>query len=242
MPQNIYDNDGFFAGYATLARSQKGLDAAGEWPALRALLPPMQNLRVVDLGCGYGWFCRWAREQGAASILGLDLSEKMLARAAETTPDPAITYQRADLSALTLPAASFDLAYASLALHYLPSLASLFTAIHAALAPAGRFVFSLEHPLYMAPTNPAFLTLEDGRRIWPLDNYLAEGRRETAWFAPGVVKYHRTIATTLTEALAAGFRLTAIQEWGPTDAQITQHPSWADERIRAPFLLVALAK
>jgi SAM-dependent methyltransferase len=223
MPQNIYDDDSFFAGYATLARSQKGLDAAGEWPALRALLPPMQNLRVVDLGCGYGWFCRWAREQGAASILGLDLSEKMLARAAETTPDPAITYQRADLSALILPPASFDLAYSS-------------------LAPAGRFVFSLEHPLYMAPTNPAFLTLEDGRRIWPLDNYLAEGRRETTWFAPGVVKYHRTIATTLTEALAAGFRLTAIQEWGPTDAQIAQHPSWADERIRPPFLLVALAK
>ena len=72
--------------------------------------------------------------------------------------------------------------------------------------------------------------------------HLQEGRRETTWFAPGVVKYHRTIATTLTEALAAGFRLTAIQEWGPTDAQIAQHPSWADERIRPPFLLVALAK
>jgi SAM-dependent methyltransferase len=242
MPQNIYDNDSFFAGYATLARSQKGLDAAGEWPALRALLPPMQNLRVVDLGCGYGWFCRWAREQGATSILGLDLSEKMLARAAETTPDPAITYQRADLSALTLPPASFDLAYSSLALHYLPTLAPLFTSVHNALAPAGRFVFSIEHPLFMAPTNPAFLTLEDGSRIWPLDNYLAEGRRETTWFAPGVVKYHRTIATTLTEAMSAGFRLTAIQEWGPTDEQIAQHPSWADERIRPPFLLVALEK
>jgi hypothetical protein len=92
----------------------------------------------------------------------------------------------------------------------------------------------------MAPSNPAFLTLQDGRRIWPLDNYLEEGRRETTWFAPGVVKYHRTIATTLTAALAAGFRLTAIQEWGPSKQQIAENPGWADERIRPPFLLFAL--
>jgi 2-polyprenyl-3-methyl-5-hydroxy-6-metoxy-1,4-benzoquinol methylase len=30
------------------------------------MLPPLSGLRVVDLGCGYGWFCRWARDQGAA--------------------------------------------------------------------------------------------------------------------------------------------------------------------------------
>lgn len=59
MSQNIYDDPHFFAGYATLDRSVKGLDGAPEWPSLQAMLPPLAGLRVVDLGCGYGWFCRW---------------------------------------------------------------------------------------------------------------------------------------------------------------------------------------
>src|SRR5260370_36447226 len=82
------------------------------------MLPAMEGLRVVDLGCGFGWFCRFAREAGAAHVLGLDGSENMLARARKTTPDSAIVYQRADLERLDFPGGSFDLAYSSLTLHY----------------------------------------------------------------------------------------------------------------------------
>ena len=60
MSQNIYDDANFFAGYATLDRSVKGLDGAPEWPAIQQILPTMRDLRAVDLGCGYGWFCRWS--------------------------------------------------------------------------------------------------------------------------------------------------------------------------------------
>jgi hypothetical protein len=69
VTQNIYDNAGFFAGYAQLRRSIDGLDGAPEWPTLRSMLPDATGKRVVDLGCGFGWFCRWAREAGAASVL-----------------------------------------------------------------------------------------------------------------------------------------------------------------------------
>lgn len=67
MTQNIYDNPDFFAGYATLARSVQGLDGAPEWPALCALLPDLNGKRIADLGCGYGWFCRYALEAGAGA-------------------------------------------------------------------------------------------------------------------------------------------------------------------------------
>jgi ubiquinone/menaquinone biosynthesis C-methylase UbiE len=117
MTQNIYDDPDFFAGYSRLRRSVEGLAGGAEWPALRALLPDLRGLRIVDLGCGYGWFCRWAREHGAAKVLGLDVSAKMLAKAESMTTDPAITYARVDMETLNLPEASFDLAYSSLALH-----------------------------------------------------------------------------------------------------------------------------
>ena len=70
MAQNIYDDPTFFAGYSQLPRQVHGLDAAPEWPALRTMLPDLTGKRVVDLGCGFGWFARWAREHGAASVLG----------------------------------------------------------------------------------------------------------------------------------------------------------------------------
>src|SRR5262245_57412633 len=100
-----------------------------EWPALRALLPDMKGKRVVDLGCGYGWFCRWARNAGAREILGIDVSEKMLARARSEPEQTGILYQRDDLETLRLPEAAFDLAYSSLVIHYVEGLERLFAVI-----------------------------------------------------------------------------------------------------------------
>jgi len=239
MTQNIYDNPEFFAGYSRLERSVEGLDGAAEWPSLRALLPDMRGLKVVDLGCGFGWFCRWAGEQGAARVLGVDVSEKMLARARDTTTDPAITYLRADLESLDLPEAGFDLAYSSLALHYIEDLAALLGKVHRALVPGGGFVFSAEHPIFTAPTNPGWLVDAGGHKTWPVDSYLCEGPRRTDWLAEGVVKQHRTLGTYLNLLLRLGFALVHVEEWGPTDEQIAAHPSWAEERQRPMFLLVS---
>jgi len=239
MTQNIYDNDEFFEGYSRLARSVEGLDGAPEWPALRALLPDLHGLRVLDLGCGFGWFCRWARQAGAARVLGIDVSEKMLARARTTAPDPAIDYIRADLEHLELAPGSVDLAYSSLALHYIKDLDGLLAIVHGALVPGGSLVFSVEHPIYTAPAEPRWSTDAAGRKIWPVDGYLHEGPRSTDWLAKGVIKQHRTIATYLALLLRLRFTLTHVEEWGPTDEQIAAKPNWADERQRPPFLLVA---
>jgi SAM-dependent methyltransferase len=239
MTQNIYDDPAFFQGYAQLGRSVEGLDGAAEWPALRALLPPLNGLDVLDLGCGFGWFCRWARLNGAARVVGLDVSERMLARAAAMTNDPAITYARADMEQPSLPGASFGLAYSSLALHYIENLPGLLANVRDALVPGGRLVFSVEHPIFTAPTRPGWSMDADGRKTWPVDGYLAEGPRTTDWLAKGVIKQHRTLGTYLNLLLRLGFTLSHIEEWGPADDQIAARPALADERQRPPFLLIA---
>ncbi len=63
-----------------MPRSVGGLDEAGEWPAFRLLLPDLRGKRVLDLGCGFGWHCRFAVGHGAQTAVGVDLSEKMLSR------------------------------------------------------------------------------------------------------------------------------------------------------------------
>jgi len=154
MAQNIYDNPDFFSGYSRLPRQVQGLDGAPEWPALRAMLPDLANKRVADLGCGFGWAARWMREQGAASVLGLDLSRNMLARARAMTRDPAIDYRIADLETLDLPEAGFDLVFSALVFHYVRDFGQLVQTIHRVLVPGGALVFSIEHPVYMAAAHP----------------------------------------------------------------------------------------
>lgn len=239
MSQNIYDQPEFFDGYSRLARSIDGLNAAAEWSAMRALLPDLRQRRIVDLGCGFGWFCRWARQQAASHVLGLDLSENMLARARSTTSDPAVTYQQADLEQLILPASGFDLAYSSLAFHYVKDVERLFTMLHASLVPGGHMVFSTEHPIYMAPAKPGWQIDQNGRKTWPVNQYAVEGPRMTDWLAKGVVKHHRTIGTTLNALIRSGFTIAHVQEFCPTKQQIAAKPELADEQERPTFLLVA---
>lgn len=238
MTQNIYDDPQFFAGYSKLRRSIEGLDGAPEWPALLAMLPDLAGSTVIDLGCGFGWFCRFARTAGARQVVGLDVSENMLERARATTADPAIVYRRCDLEALSLPQGAFDVAFSSLTLHYLENLAPLLRELDRALVPGGRLVFSAEHPIYTAPRVPGW-KVDDGRPSWPVDSYLQEGQRQTDWLTKGVMKRHRTVATYLNLLIAAGFTVRRIEEWGPTDTQIAAHPDWARERHRPAFLLVA---
>jgi|SRR5580700_7634094 ubiquinone/menaquinone biosynthesis C-methylase UbiE len=129
MAQNIYDTAEFFEGYGRLNRSLYGLDGAPEWPAIRARLPKLSGARIVDLGCGFGWFARWAKTQGAAYVLGIDLSENMLARARAETADPAVEYVQRDLEHLELPEGAFDLAYSSLSFHYIEDFGQLVSTV-----------------------------------------------------------------------------------------------------------------
>lgn len=239
MSQNIYDDPEFFAGYAQLPRSQQGLAAAPEWPSLQAMLPDLNGLNVLDLGCGYGWFCRNARQQGANQVLGIDLSRKMLDRAEAMTDDPSISYRLDDLANLSLPERTFDVAYSSLALHYLPDLTPLLNTVHQALKPGGRLVFSTEHPIYTCPTDHRWLTDDQGTRYWAIHRYQDEGQRTSDWLAPGVVKYHRTLATTLNAVMAAGFTLRHVDEWGPSAEQMASDNLLIEEAERPMFVLIS---
>lgn len=242
LAQNVYDKPEFFKGYSGLARSVHGLDGAPEWPAIRGLLPGLAGRHVVDLGCGFGWFARWAKAQGAASVLGIDLSENMLARARTETTDPAIRYQRADLETLDLPHEAFDLAYSSLAFHYVEDFGRLAGTIFRSLRPQAGFVFTIEHPIYMASTRPGWLSAPDGGRTWPVDHYAVEGERRTDWFAKDVLKYHRRLATTVNTLIDAGFAIQRLVEWSPTPEELERQPDLADEIERPMMLIVSAGK
>lgn len=242
MTQNIYDNPAFFEGYATLDRSIKGLDGAPEWATMQTLLPSLQGKTLVDLGCGYGWFCRYARDNGAENVMGLDVSLKMLEKAEQMTTGEGIVYRREDLEKLQLNDQSVDLFYSSLALHYLENIPALFATLYQALIPGGMLVFSAEHPIYTAALQQGWVTDQSGQKSWPVNHYQQEGVRISNWFADGVKKQHRKLSSWINALIASGFVIEKLDEWGPSAEQIAQNPALDEEKERPMIFLLAARK
>jgi len=243
MKQNKYDDPDFFAAYAAMPRSVAGLEAAGEWQALRAMLPDFTGRRVLDLGCGFGWHCRYAREQGAAHVVGIDISEKMLERARAESDDPAIEYRLGAIEDVDLADGAFDVVLSSLALHYIADLDAVLAKVARLLVPGGSFVFSAEHPVFTAMPGQDWQRDADGTiRHWPVDDYQMEGIRKAHWLGADVVKYHRTLATWIGTLIANGFRITGLAEPKPPETMIAERPDTADELRRPMFLIVAAVK
>ena len=141
MKENRYDDEEFFQKYSQMSRSQKGLSGAGEWSTLKKLLPDFAGKRVLDLGCGYGWHCIYAAEQGAASVIGVDLSDRMLSVAREKTKCPQVRYQRCAIEDIAFLPESFDVVLSSLALHYVESFEQVAQKVAGYLVRGGDFVF-----------------------------------------------------------------------------------------------------
>ena len=241
MKENKYDEEAFFEKYSQMPRSQMGLRGAAEWPTLKGMLPEFAGRRVIDLGCGYGWHCRYAAEHGAASVLGVDLSQKMLARAAEQNAHPAVVYCRAALEDLSFPPGSFDVAVSSLALHYVRDLAPLVGSVFSWLTPGGDFVFSMEHPVFTAQGKQDWLyDSQGGILCFPVDRYFEEGARQAVFLGEPVTKYHHTLTTVFGALLEAGFVIRKVAEPQPPEDMMEQ-PGMKDE-LRRPMMLIAAAK
>ena len=239
MAQNIYDDAAFFEGYSQFPRSREGLAGAPEWPSLRSMLPELRDRTVLDLGCGFGAFCRWAVEQGASEVVGLDLSQRMLDTARERSGDMPIRYEQADLETFEPPVGTFDLVFSSLTVHYLADFDAFCAKVRRTLKPGGHFVFSMEHPIFASRAEPDWISDAAGKRAWAIQDYNREGERVTDWIAKGVIKHHRKIATVFASLSAHGLVLDAMDEWGPTPADLVAIPALADEIVRPMLLLMA---
>lgn len=243
MKQNSYDDPGFFAKYSQMPRSIGGLDAAGEWSVFRAMLPELRDKKVLDLGCGYGWHSRYVREQHASSVVGVDLSEKMLERARAMTQDEQIQYQRSAIEDINYSEGEFDVVLSSLALHYVEDFDSICRKVYHSLAPGGTFVYSVEHPVYTALPEQDWVYGVQGEKLhWPVDRYHEEGPRTARFLDHDVVKYHRSIATQVNGLIHSGFRIREMSELKPEKQLVERDPEWKDAYRRPIFLLIAADK
>ena len=240
--KNEYDNPNFFAAYSQMDRSKKGLEGAGEWHELKKLLPDFTGKTVLDLGCGYGWHCRYAVENGAEKVIGIDLSERMIETAKEMTDSPKINYHLMGMEEIEGLNETFDIVISSLALHYVPSFDEIVKKVNHCLTSDGDFIFSAEHPIFTAQGTEDWIYDQNGQPIyWPVDRYFDESIRETTFLGETVMKYHKTLTTYLDGLLTNGFQLTRIVEPMPAPEMLEASAVMRNE-LRRPMMLLVSAK
>ena len=239
---NIYDDMSFFDAYAKMSRSRQGLNGAGEWHQLREMFPDLTGNAVLDLGCGYGWHCKYAVARGASSVLGLDLSERMIDEAEKRNADPKIIYRVCGLEEYAYPPALYDCVISNLALHYVAELDPVFEKIYTTLKPGGVFLLNMEHPVFTAGVHEDWIYNSEGKPLyWPIDNYFYPGARATNFLGKEVTKQHHTLTQILMGILRAGFQLEQVEEAMPSEDML-EIPGMADEMRRPMMLLLRAVK
>ena len=242
--QNIFDNDIFFEGYGKIRARKNNANKLFEKPALFSLLPPLEGKTILDLGCGYGEHCMEYVRRGAARVVGIDISEKMLAVAKSENSHPKITYLHMAMEDLSSIEERFDVAASSLAIHYVEDYKTLAHDVHELLNDNGLFIFSQEHPMNTCFSGGDRWTRDgNGRKLHAnISGYSVEGERESTWFVDHVKKYHRMFSTIVNTLADNGFVIEKMIEPTPTAEILESHPEQADLLHKPDFLLVRARK
>lgn len=243
MKENKYDDETFFHQYSQMSRSTHGLQGAGEWHILKTMLPDFKGKNVLDLGCGFGWHCRYAVEQGATAVVGIDISRKMIERAKEQNASPQIEYACMAIEDFKFIPETFDVVISSLTFHYLESFTDICMKVHTCLKKGGAFVFCVEHPVFTAQGTQNWIYDSEGIPLyWPVDHYFAQGRRQAVFLGERVVKYHKTLTTYINGLLEVGFEITGLKEPEPSPALLETVPEMKNELRRPMMLLISAVK
>lgn len=242
MKQNKYDDAIFFEKYSHMARSEKGLEGAGEWHELQKMLPDFKGKTVLDLGCGYGWHCVYAANNGASSVVGIDISQKMIDVAKSKTTVPNVQYFCTAIEDMDFESEHFDVILSSLALHYIKDFDMVCKSVYSLLKAGGSFVFSCEHPIFTAEGKQEWIYNSEGDiAYWPVDNYFFDGERHANFLGEHVVKYHRSLTTYLRTLMKNGFSISDFCEPQPS-AEMMNIPGMKDELRRPMMLLISARK
>jgi SAM-dependent methyltransferase len=242
---NFYDDPEFFASYQEARLSGVSENDLVEQPALRACLPPLDGLHVLDLGCGGGQLAGYCIQQGAKSVTGVDLSINMITYAKEHHADPRIHYLNFAIENVGLDRDSYDLIVSSLAMHYIETYEQIVERVVHALSPGGYFIFSTLHPNITARNaRKGWIRDPEGKKLyWPLDNYLEDGAREME-LTPGrtATFHHRSMSTTVNTLLRAGLELSELIEPTCTPDGLALQPGQAVETRRPTFIVLKARK
>jgi SAM-dependent methyltransferase len=132
--------------------------------------------RILDIGCGEGQVAR-ALAQAATgerpSVVGLDPSLLQIQNAL-VEPSQGVTYLQGGGERLPFPDGVFDAAFCCLSIEHADDPDAVLAEAARVLAPGGRFLLLINHPIHQGPDSGFIDDRILGERYWRVGPYLRE--------------------------------------------------------------------
>ncbi len=120
-------------------------------PKVLELIGNINNKKILDLGCGQGFFTRILKSKGA-EVVGVDLSKNLIETARKYPESKNITYYIANAENLYfLEKESFDYVISILSIGNIRNTDKVFKEIYFILKQKGKFIFVIIHPCFRIP-------------------------------------------------------------------------------------------
>lgn len=226
-------------------------------PAFLEMLPWIDGMDGLDIGCGEGYNTRQFASRGA-HMQAIDISEKFIRYAQQTEDAEPLKIRYVRGSALELPFLmdTFHFVTATMSLMDMPDLQKVFGEVHRVLKPGGFFQFSIIHPCFQA-SKTRWVTDVSGRRIaLECADYfrLLNGDIEEWTFGAApenvrstvkkfrIPRFTRTLSSWMNLISDSDFIFECMHEPYPSDEALQKCPKLYDLRIVAYFMIIRVRK
>ncbi len=195
-------------------------------PHLLSLLPKdINDLSILDLGCGSGWYTEQLLARGA-TVTALDNSQTMVDYTLQRIHHQAkVIHADLEKPLDMLKSESFDLLIAPLVIHYIKDWTPLFKELARVLKMSGKLIFSTHQP-------------QAEHYLFHLDNYYKKQQITDTWENVGKVSYyHHTLAELVTSLIDAGFSIEKWLEPQPLKEMQKAAPEMYEKITKNPWIL-----
>ena len=185
--------------------------------------------RLVDIGCGEGQVARLGAARRGMQAVGVDGARAQVLEGRARAGGP--QYCQGSATSLCLRDGSVDAAVACLVFEHIDDVDAAIAEVARVLAPGGRFLLLLNHPLLQTPGSGWIddQVLDPPEQYWRVGPYLVEGDT-VEQVEPGVFIrfYHRPLSRYLNTAADLGLRLVRMVEPAPPPGFLSQSEEYTD--------------
>ena len=238
--------------------SRKGYDRYRDHiatPAFLNMLPPVDGLIGLDVGCGEGHNTQLIAQRGAV-ITGIDISETFIAHAKEReSKQKSLKFMVASACDIPFTAEYFDFCVSTMVFMDFPDQEKALREIYRVLKKNGFFQFSITHPffdrigsqwLYENGERTGYLVKDYFRNPdGEIDEWMFSAvppQAKTAYKNFKIPRFNKRIAEWTNLLVTTGFTIERMEEPFPGKEIVKKFPTLKDAAIMPYFLLVRVRK
>lgn len=202
------------------------------------LLGSLSGKKVLEIGCGNGRSLKYAADQGAAELWGLDISASQIERTErflESQGIPARLICSPMEDKVDVLTDYFDVIYSVYGIGWTTELNQTFQHIHSYLKKGGVFIFGWSHPIHKC------VSVEDGRLIFS-NSYFNEEWYQADMSSKEIMLSNRMLSTYINTLADNGFIIEKLVEETDRERALASNTDFGRKALMLPTVFVIRAR